>query len=98
VLRPGGSVVTWSVASERMSDTELSWFVDLIVTRALSAVPGVGRVTRVGGVDREGILPHPLDVDRPPPQRPEEVQEPRERAAVGEDGVLLARELLAETA
>ena len=34
-----------------MTDTELSWFVDLTVTRELSAVPGVGRVTRVGGVD-----------------------------------------------
>ena len=49
----GGAVVTWSVASDTMSDTELSWFVDLTVTRALSAVRGVGRVSRVGGVDRE---------------------------------------------
>ena len=58
----GGAVVTWSVASDNMSDTELSWFVDLIVTRALSAVPGVGRVTRVGGVDREVRVD--LDPDR----------------------------------
>ena len=27
----GGSLVTWSVASDTMTDTELSWFVDLIV-------------------------------------------------------------------
>jgi len=49
----GGAIVTWTVASDSMSDTELSWFVDLVVTRELSAVPGIGRVSRVGGVDRE---------------------------------------------
>ena len=58
----GGAVVTWSVASDTMSDTELSWFVDLTVTRALSAVTGVGRVSRVGGVDRE--IRVDLDPDR----------------------------------
>jgi hydrophobe/amphiphile efflux-1 (HAE1) family protein len=58
----GGAVVTWSVASDTMSDTELSWFVDLTVTRALSAVPGVGRVSRVGGVNRE--IRVDLDPDR----------------------------------
>ncbi len=50
VTTAGGALVTWSVASDNMSDTELSWFVDLTVTRELSAVPGIGRVTRVGGV------------------------------------------------
>jgi len=58
----GGSLVTWSVASETMSDTELSWFVDLVVSRELSSVPGMGRVTRVGGVDRE--IRVDLDPDR----------------------------------
>jgi multidrug efflux pump subunit AcrB len=53
VTTAGGALVTWSVAADNMSDTELSWFVDLVVTRAVSAVPGVGRVTRVGGVSRE---------------------------------------------
>ncbi|HET7609354.1 MAG TPA: efflux RND transporter permease subunit, partial [Gammaproteobacteria bacterium] len=43
-------------------DTELSWFVDLTVTRELSAVPGMGRVTRVGGVARE--IRVDLDPDR----------------------------------
>jgi multidrug efflux pump subunit AcrB len=62
VTTAGGAVVTWSVASDSMSDTELSWFVDLTVTRELSAVPGVGRVTRVGGVDRE--IRVDLDPDR----------------------------------
>ena len=58
----GGSLVTWSVASDNMSDTELSWFVDLVVTRELSSVSGIGRVTRVGGVSRE--IRVDLDPDR----------------------------------
>jgi multidrug efflux pump subunit AcrB len=53
VTTAGGAIVTWSVASNSMSATELSWFVDLTVTRELSAVPGIGRVSRVGGVLRE---------------------------------------------
>jgi multidrug efflux pump subunit AcrB len=62
VTTAGGAIVTWSVASDNMTDTELSWFVDLTVTRELSAVPGVGRVTRVGGVERE--IRVDLDPDR----------------------------------
>ncbi len=62
VTTAGGAVVTWSVASDSMTDTELSWFVDLTVTRELSAVPGVGRVSRVGGVERE--IRVDLDPDR----------------------------------
>jgi multidrug efflux pump subunit AcrB len=62
VTTAGGAIVTWSVASDNMTDTELSWFVDLTVTRELSAVPGIGRVTRVGGVARE--IRVDLDPDR----------------------------------
>jgi len=62
VTTAGGAIVTWSVASSNMTDTELSWFVDLTVTRALSAVPGIGRVSRVGGVARE--IRVDLDPDR----------------------------------
>ncbi|MBF8269395.1 MAG: acriflavin resistance protein [Gammaproteobacteria bacterium] len=58
----GFPMVTWSVASDRMSDTELSWFVDLVVTRELSAVTGIGRVSRIGGVARE--IRVDLDPDR----------------------------------
>jgi multidrug efflux pump subunit AcrB len=54
--------VTWSVTSDNMSDTELSWFVDLIVTRELSSVQGMGKITRVGGVSRE--IRVDLDADR----------------------------------
>jgi multidrug efflux pump subunit AcrB len=62
VTTAGGAIVTWSVASDSMTDTELSWFVDLTVTRELSAVPGIGRVSRVGGVARE--IRVDLDPDR----------------------------------
>ncbi|MES2603753.1 MAG: efflux RND transporter permease subunit, partial [Pseudomonadota bacterium] len=58
----GGAIVTWSVSSEKMTETELSWFVDLELARALTAVPGVGRFSRVGGVDRE--IRVDLDPDR----------------------------------
>jgi hydrophobe/amphiphile efflux-1 (HAE1) family protein len=49
----GMPILTFSVSSERMDEEALSWFVDDTVSRALLAVPGVGGVTRVGGVDRE---------------------------------------------
>jgi len=45
--------VTYALASSRMDDEALSWYVDDGVTRALLAVPGVARVARLGGVERE---------------------------------------------
>jgi multidrug efflux pump subunit AcrB len=49
----GSPVVTYGVSAPGMSVEELSWFVDLSVSRELSSVEGLGAVTRVGGVDRE---------------------------------------------
>ncbi|HET6474187.1 MAG TPA: efflux RND transporter permease subunit [Pseudomonadales bacterium] len=49
----GMPILTFSVASDRMDEEALSWFVDDTVSRTLLSVPGVGRVSRVGGVDRE---------------------------------------------
>ncbi len=49
----GDPVLTFAVASDSLTDTELSWFVDLNVIRGISGVDGVGQVTRVGGVARE---------------------------------------------
>ena len=49
----GTPILTYTVASQRMDDEALSWFVDNQVSRRLLAVPGVGAVTRVGGVSRE---------------------------------------------
>ncbi|BAL96312.1 efflux RND transporter permease subunit [Rubrivivax gelatinosus] len=49
----GSPILTYTVSSARMDDEALSWFVDNQVTKAMLAVPGVGAVTRVGGVTRE---------------------------------------------
>lgn len=49
----GTPILTYTVASPRMDDEALSWFVDNQVTKSMLAVPGVGAVTRVGGATRE---------------------------------------------
>ena len=49
----GSPILTYTVASSRMDDEALSWFVDNTVSKALLAVRGVGAVSRVGGVSRE---------------------------------------------
>ena len=49
----GLPILTYTVASSRMDDEALSWFVDNQVARRMLAVRGVGAVARVGGVTRE---------------------------------------------
>lgn len=49
----GAPILTYTVASTRMDDEALSRFVDHDISKALLAVPGVGSVSRVGGVTRE---------------------------------------------
>ena len=49
----GSPILTYTVASSRMDDEALSWFVDSQVSKTLLAVPGVGAVSRVGGLTRE---------------------------------------------
>ncbi len=49
----GGAVLAYTIRIPSMDDEALSWFVDDTLTRRLLAVPGVGSVTRVGGVNRE---------------------------------------------
>ena len=49
----GAPILTYTVASQRMDDEALSWFVDNTVTKTMLAVRGVGAVARVGGVTRE---------------------------------------------
>jgi len=49
----GAPILTYTVASTRMDDEALSWFVDNQVTKVMLAVRGVGSVARVGGVTRE---------------------------------------------
>ncbi|MDH5821713.1 efflux RND transporter permease subunit [Luteimonas sp. RD2P54] len=49
----GGDMLTYAVTADGWSDEELSWFIDDTVAKRLFAVPGVGSVRRIGGVNRE---------------------------------------------
>ena len=49
----GAPILTYTVASSRMDDEALSWFVDHTVTKSLLSVRGVGAIARVGGATRE---------------------------------------------
>lgn len=49
----GSPILTYTVASSRMDDEALSWFVDNTVSKTMLSVRGVGAVARVGGVTRE---------------------------------------------
>jgi len=46
-------VLAFTIASARMDDEALSWFVDDTVAKKLLTVRGVGAVTRVGGAERQ---------------------------------------------
>ncbi len=46
-------LLTYAVRSTRLNETELSWFVDNDMTKALLSASGVGEVSRIGGIDRE---------------------------------------------
>jgi multidrug efflux pump subunit AcrB len=49
----GSPVLAYTIASSKLDDEQLSWFVDDTLTKKLLAVRGVGAVNRVGGVNRE---------------------------------------------
>ena len=56
------SIVTYGAYSPGKTPEQLSWFVDDTVIRALQGLKGVGRVERMGGVERE--IQVRLDPDR----------------------------------
>ena len=58
----GLPILTYGVTAPTMAPTDLSWFVEDTVARALQGLKGVGGVTRVGGVAREVRVT--LDPDR----------------------------------
>ena len=58
----GLPILTYAVRAPAMTAEELSWFVDDTIARALQGVKGVGKVERIGGVDRE--IRVALDPDR----------------------------------
>lgn len=49
----GQAIMTFAVSAPNLSIEEISWFVDDTITRSLQGKPGVGRVDRYGGADRE---------------------------------------------
>lgn len=62
ITTTGRPIISFSVAADNLSEAELSWFVDLTVSREITAIAGVGKVNRVGGVERE--IRVDLDFDR----------------------------------
>ncbi|MCU0907791.1 MAG: efflux RND transporter permease subunit [Rhodobacteraceae bacterium] len=49
----GQAIMTFAVSAPDKTMEELSWFVEDQITRRLQGQPGVGRVSRFGGADRE---------------------------------------------
>lgn len=52
----GFPVASYSVGSDTMSDTELSWWVDDTLSKRLSSLDGVGQIGRIGGIERQIIV------------------------------------------
>ncbi len=60
----GQAIQSFAVSSPNMTLEELSWFVDDTIKRALQGKPGIGKVDRYGGADREvrvALNPEKLD-------------------------------------
>ncbi len=53
VEETGGPIATYALVAPHLSPQDQSWLIDDRVTRALTALPGVARVSREGGSDRE---------------------------------------------
>ena len=49
----GTPILTYAIASSKMDEVALSWFVDNDIAKAMLSVKGVGAVSRVGGVERQ---------------------------------------------
>jgi multidrug efflux pump subunit AcrB len=49
----GQPILTYTLTSNKMDEEELSWYIDNEVSKLMLGVAGVGRVARVGGVQRE---------------------------------------------
>ncbi|MDB5723545.1 MAG: Multidrug export protein [Novosphingobium sp.] len=49
-------VMTYAVSAPQMTETQLAWFIDNDVSRALQAQAGVAQVSRIGGVTREVVV------------------------------------------
>ncbi|MBB4101931.1 efflux RND transporter permease subunit [Allorhizobium borbori] len=49
----GQAILSYAVSAPDMTLEEISWYVDDTVKRALQGQPGIGRIDRYGGADRE---------------------------------------------
>jgi multidrug efflux pump subunit AcrB len=49
----GRPILTYSVTSPQMDEQDISWYVDNEVAKTMLSVNGVGRMSRIGGLDRE---------------------------------------------
>jgi multidrug efflux pump subunit AcrB len=49
----GRPILTYSVSSAQMDEQDVSWFVDNDISKVMLTVKGVGRMSRIGGLDRE---------------------------------------------
>ena len=58
----GVPFLVFTIASNKLDEEGLSWLVDNQVTKALMSVPGLGKISRVGGVNREVRVE--LDADK----------------------------------
>lgn len=47
------AILTYAVSAPRMSEEELSWYVDDVISKRVLSVPGLGSFERLGGVQRE---------------------------------------------
>lgn len=52
----GNAIMTFAVSAPDMTIEEVSWFVDDVIVRGLQGRPGVGRIDRFGGADREILV------------------------------------------
>ncbi|MBF0261321.1 MAG: efflux RND transporter permease subunit [Magnetococcales bacterium] len=52
----GGIMIAFVASSNQLDEAELSWLVDNELSKRLLSVPGVGKFSRTGGVDREILV------------------------------------------
>lgn len=52
----GRPLMTFAIASDRLDEEALSWFIDNTVSKRLLSINGVGRVKRMGGLNREVMV------------------------------------------
>lgn len=56
VKTTGAPIRSYAVADPSKSDVELSWFIDNDISKRLSNITGVSKITREGGVSREIVI------------------------------------------